>query len=280
MSHPSLASLDTKLLDEQTSDPTSDRLVALVRADILAGRFAQDSRVAEEAIAKERGVSRTPVRHALRALEQEGLLHRLPRRGYRVRSYTIGEIADAIEVRGELEAMAARIHAEAGWLGHTRRILTALNDEGTSLVRHEDLTSDVRTRWAALNLEFHDALVLGTGKVGLAHAYEHLKRMPLVSPQAMVFEKEVGTRTREQLAAAQLDHDRLIAAIDARKGQRASEIMRDHAIKSGDAKRKNVDGILAQQLILGDLGVALLRRDTGPAADNDIRPEPLSLRAR
>src|SRR5688500_13000545 len=109
--------LDTKLPEDQLSDPTSDRLVGLIRADILAGRFAQDSRVAEEMIAKERGVSRTPVRHALRALEQEGLLRRLPRRGYRVRSYTISEIADAIEVRGELEAMAARIHAEAGWLG-------------------------------------------------------------------------------------------------------------------------------------------------------------------
>src|SRR5262245_19433349 len=99
--------LDTKWSDERASDPASDRLVALLRADILAGRFAQDSRVVEETIARERGVSRTPVRHALRALEQEGLLHRLPRRGYRVRSYTISEIADAIEVRGELEAMAA-----------------------------------------------------------------------------------------------------------------------------------------------------------------------------
>jgi len=264
--------------DDQVSDPTSDRLVALVRADILAGRFAQDSRVAEEVIANERGVSRTPVRHALRALEQEGLLRRLPRRGYRVRSYTMGEIADAIEVRGELEAMAARIHAEAGWLGDTRAVLIALNHEGTSLAGRDALTSDVRIRWAALNLEFHDALVFGTGKVGLIHAYEHLKRMPLVSPRAMVFEKEIGTRTREQLAAAQLDHDRLIAAIDARKGQRASEIMRDHAVKSGDAKRRNVDGILSQQLILGDLGVALLRRDSTPDADNDVQPEPLQLR--
>ena len=100
--------------------------------------------MAEEAIAKERGVSRTPVRHALRALEQEGLLRRLPRRGYRVRSYMMSEIADAIEVRGELEAMAARIHAEAGWLGDTRKILTALNDDSTSLVGVKDLTSEVR----------------------------------------------------------------------------------------------------------------------------------------
>ena len=266
--------MDTKLLDEEISDPTSDRLVALVRADILAGRFAQDSRVAEEAIAKARGVSRTPVRHALRALEQEGLLRRLPRRGYRVRSYTMSEIADAIEVRGELEAMAARIHAEAGWLRDTRKLLAALNQESTSLVNREVLTSEVRLRWAELNLAFHDALVAGTGNVGLIHAYEHLKRMPLVSPRAMVFEREIGPRTREQLAAAQFDHDRLIAAIDARKGQRASEIMRDHAIKSGDAKRKNVDGILAQQLILGDLGVALLRRDDSPAADNDMQRRP------
>jgi GntR family transcriptional regulator of vanillate catabolism len=271
--------LDTKSSEDQLSDPTSDRLVALIRADILAGRFAQDSRVAEEMIAKERGVSRTPVRHALRALEQEGLLRRLPRRGYRVRSYTISEIADAIEVRGELEAMAARIHAEAGWLRDTRKILIGLNEESTALVQREDLTSEVRLRWAALNLEFHDALVLGTGKIGLVHAYEHLKRMPLVSPRAMVFEREIGLRTREQLAAAQLDHDRLIAAIDARKGQRASEIMRDHAIKSGDAKRKNVDGILSQQLILGDVGVALLRRDSRLEADNDIQPELQQLRA-
>lgn len=249
--------LDTKGLE----DPTSDRLVALLRADILTGRFVQDSRVIEETIAKERGVSRTPVRHALRALEQEGLLHRLPRRGYRVRSYTIGEVADAIEVRGELEAMAARIHAEAGWLGDTRTTLIALADEGTSLVGRKELTSEVRLRWAALNLEFHDALVLGTGKVGLAHAYEHLKRIPLVSPRAMLFEKEIGPRTREQLAVAQLDHDRLITAIDERKGQRASEIMRDHAIRSGDAKRRNVEGILTQRLVLADLGVALLRRD-------------------
>ncbi|MBR0834806.1 GntR family transcriptional regulator [Bradyrhizobium manausense] len=263
----------------QDVDPTSDRLVALIRADILAGRFAQDSRVAEEAIASERGVSRTPVRHALRALEQEGLLRRLPRRGYRVRSYLMSEIADAIEVRGELEAMAARIHAEAGWLGDTRRRLAALNDEGTSLIARENLTAEVRLRWAALNLEFHDALVLGTDNVGLIHAYEHLKRMPLVSPRAMVFEKQIGPRTRQQLAAAQFDHDRLIDAIDARKGQRASEIMRDHAVKSGDAKRKNVDGILSQQLILGDLGVALIRYDIALDADHDGGLGPLPSRA-
>ena len=250
--------LDTKS-DSQISDPASDRLVASLRADILAGRFVQESRVAEEAIARERGVSRTPVRHALRALEQEGLLHRLPRRGYRVRSYTMTEIADAIEVRGELEAMAARIHAEAGWRGDTKRILDAVNEEGRSLVTRLNLTSEVRMRWAALNLEFHDALVIGTGNVGLLHAYDHLKRIPLVSPRAMVFEKVIGSRTREQLANAQSDHERLVAAIDARKSQRASEIMRDHAIKSGDAKRKNVDGILSQKFILGDLGVALLK---------------------
>lgn len=251
--------MDTKSSQARNLDPASDRLVAVLRADILNGHFAQNSRVVEEAIARERKVSRTPIRHALRALEQEGLLNRIPRRGYRVRSYTMNEIADAIEVRGELEAMAARIHAEAGWIGKTRTILIALIDEGASLIRRENLTGDVRMRWATLNLEFHDALVIGTGNGGLAHAYEHLKRIPLVSPQAMVFEREISARTREQLAAAQADHDRLIAAIDARKGQRASEIMRDHAIKSSDAKRKNVNGILAQQLVVGDLGIALLK---------------------
>ena len=252
--------LDTNL-PFYASEPASDRLVALIRADILEGRFAQDSRVPEEGIAQERGVSRTPVRHALRALEQEGLLHRLPRRGYRVRSYTMNEVADAIEVRGELEAMAARLHAEAGWLGDTRHALTSLNDESAAIVKKQSLTKDIRLRWATLNLAFHDSLVLGTGKVGLIQAYEHLKRMPLVSPRAMVFEKEITTQTREQLTSAHLDHERLVAAIDHRKGQRASEIMREHALKSGDAKRKNMEGILSQEMILGELGLALLRRE-------------------
>lgn len=250
--------LDTKWVRRPPAAPASDRLVEELRADILAGRFPVEGRIAEDAIARNLGLSRTPIRHALRALELEGLLHRQPRRGYRVRSYTIEEVADAIEVRGELEAMAARIQAEAGWTSGTRERLAALGWEGAAIAAGK-LERDSQIRWAALNLEFHDALVLGTAKVGLIHAYEQLKRMPLVSPRAMLFERIAGERSHRQLSAAQADHERVIKAIDERKGQRAAEIMRDHAIRSGEAKRENADALLANQLVVGELGAALVR---------------------
>lgn len=250
--------LDTKWR-RLPEEPASDRLVEELRADILAGRFPVDERIAEDAIARNRGLSRTPVRHALRALELEGLLHRQPRRGYRVRSYTIDEVADAIEVRGELEAMAARIQAEAGWTAGTRDRLVSLATEGAKLAGAAKLGRDIQIRWAALNLEFHDALVGGTGKMGLMQTYELLKRMPLVSPRAMLFERHAGEKSRRQLNAAQADHERLIKAIDERKGQRAAEIMRDHAIRSGEAKRENAEALLANRLVVGELGAALVR---------------------
>jgi GntR family transcriptional regulator, vanillate catabolism transcriptional regulator len=248
--------LDTN--DHGADAPASDRLVDDLRRDILSGAFPPESRLIEETLARERGLSRTPVRHALRALELEGLLHRLPRRGYRVRSFTIDEINDAIEVRGELEAMAARIHAERGWLKDTRQRLIALNQEAVALAAGGLRSDGSRLRWAEINMRFHDALVHGTGNIGLVTAYEQLKRIPLVSPRAMVFERDDGVLSERQVAAAQADHDRAIEAIERRKGLRASEIMRDHAIRSSDTKRKNVSALLANELLVGDLGAALV----------------------
>ena len=251
--------LDTRSNDDLQAEPASDRLVDDLRQDILSGRYAPDSRLIEESISRERGVSRTPVRHALRALEQEGLLHRLPRRGYRVRSYTIDEVADAIEVRGELEAIAARIHAEHGWNADARAAIAQIVSEGKALISKRRIDDQAQLRWAELNLAFHDALVLRTGNVGLVVAYEQLKRIPLVSPRAVLFERSAEDVSHRQISAAQADHDRVVRAIDERKGQRAAEIMRDHAIRSGENKRQNFHGILANEFLVGDLGAALVK---------------------
>jgi GntR family transcriptional regulator of vanillate catabolism len=59
-------------------------------------------------------VSRTPLRLVLGEVEKEGLLERLPTRGYKVREIPMEQVANAIDVGGELEGMAARIVAEQG----------------------------------------------------------------------------------------------------------------------------------------------------------------------
>src|SRR5436305_7100252 len=85
-----------------------------LREMILAGELAGGSRIAELAIVEKLGVSRTPIRAALVRLEQEGLLEALPGGGFAVRTFSERDAADAIEMRGTVEGLAARLAAERG----------------------------------------------------------------------------------------------------------------------------------------------------------------------
>ena len=81
---------------------------------VRAGERPAGSRFAEVALAERLGVSRTPIRASLMRLEQEGLLGPLPGGGYTVRTFSERDISDAIELRGTLEGLLARLAAERG----------------------------------------------------------------------------------------------------------------------------------------------------------------------
>ena len=87
------------------ADQVKDRLLQ----DILAGRYAPDSRIVETRVARELGTSQAPVREALRGLEALGLVEILPFRGARVRRPTVDELLEAYAVRAELESLGARL---------------------------------------------------------------------------------------------------------------------------------------------------------------------------
>ena len=96
--------------------PGSQALKAQLRLRelVLAGELPPGERIAELAIVEKLGMSRTPIRSALMRLEQEGLLEALPGGGYAVRSFSERDVADAIELRGTIEGLAARLAAERG----------------------------------------------------------------------------------------------------------------------------------------------------------------------
>jgi GntR family transcriptional regulator of vanillate catabolism len=238
--------------------PAIDRVVDDLRALVLSGRFAAESRLGEEAAAEALGVSRTPVRYALATLEQEGLLRRLPRRGYRVRSFSIDDVTDAIEVRAELEGMAVRLLGERGIAERVMLDLESLVHESGAITGKARLVHADRQGWADLNLQFHDRLVHATGNVGLITAYEQVKRIPLVSPRAMLFDTANVELSRTQLTRAQDDHERIMDALRTGRSQRAGEIMRDHSIRSGDNKRQNFQAVLSNDMLVADLGAALV----------------------
>jgi DNA-binding GntR family transcriptional regulator len=92
-----------------SSDGLVDRLASTIQARILSGEIPSDARLRQETLAAEFGVSRTPVREALRKLQSAGIVVLEPRRGAIVRGPTPREVREAYLVRAELEGLAAEL---------------------------------------------------------------------------------------------------------------------------------------------------------------------------
>ena len=104
---------DIDSVDARGASQTVKALLSM-RQLLLTGELAPGQRVSEIWAVDRLGVSRTPVRAALARLEEEGFLEALPGGGYAVKTFTEQDAYDAIEVRGALEGLAARLAAERG----------------------------------------------------------------------------------------------------------------------------------------------------------------------
>jgi len=217
-----------------------ERLSQILRERILAGQFKGGDKLPEVAVAEALGVSRTPARLALAALEQEGLVVREPNRGYRVRGFTIDEIVDAVKVRGELEAMAARLAAERGIGQATAEALRQTMRQADAILSAPRLDVADRVAWTESNVAFHRIIIDACGNRALGATFEHVCRTPLASPRAIVFDQTMLDFGRNQIRRAQEDHTRILAAIEQRAGARAEAIMREHAFMSAENKRRNL----------------------------------------
>src|SRR5215475_3220948 len=100
-------------LTDRSASQTIKAQLAL-RELILSGDLKPGDRISELAIVERLGVSRTPIRMALVRLEEEGLLELIPSGGFSVKAFSERDIYDAIEVRGTLEGLAARLCEERG----------------------------------------------------------------------------------------------------------------------------------------------------------------------
>ena len=101
----------TKLnLDEYK--PLRDVVFENLRGAIVEGRLKPGQRLMEVQLAEQLGVSRTPVREAIRKLELEGLVVMLPRKGAYVANMSLKDLIDVLEIRASLEGLAASLAAE------------------------------------------------------------------------------------------------------------------------------------------------------------------------
>lgn len=92
--------------------PLRDVVFQSLRQAILLGQLKPGERLMEKSLADKMGVSRTPVREAIRKLELEGLVVMLPRKGAQVAEMTMKEIEDVLEIRAVLEGLASKLAAK------------------------------------------------------------------------------------------------------------------------------------------------------------------------
>ena len=240
-----------------------------LREMILAGELSVGVRITELAIVEKLGVSRTPIRAALMRLEQEGLLELLPSGGYAVRSFSEREAADAIELRGMLEGMSARLAAERGVPPPVLAAARDCLDRIDAVLVQPCLDDDAFSSYVTLNQQFHGLLASMSGSELMARELERVVSLPFASPSGFVVLQANSPRARDMLVVAQDQHREVLGAIEAREGGRAEAIMREHSRIARRNLRDAVQGQHLEQPGVRLIRKSALRRDTAAREDGN-----------
>lgn len=197
----------------ETTRPDGDSIYAQLRSEILGGAIPPATPLREVTLGERFGVSRTPVREALRRLQHDRLLDR-GARGLQVHQATPQEVIQVYDVRILLEQEAA------GQAALSHDITDIMRLEG--LVERDRALSepDDNTR-ASTNLEFHAAVWAAAHNPVLQDLLQRLSTHLIRTPHSTL---SVGERWGEALA----EHSKLVAAITAGDETAARDIARDH----------------------------------------------------
>jgi DNA-binding GntR family transcriptional regulator len=187
----------------------------IVSMDVYRSRA--DIRLDERRLARDFGISRTPVREAMAQLEREGFVRAVPRRGIYVVRKTKTEVIEMISAWAALESMAARLiteHASDDDIASLRRMFATF--ENGKVRAHLDEYSEV-------NIEFHQTIIRMSGNSVLISLAENL-----FTHMRMIRMKTIGEQDRADRSIR--DHMHIIEALEARATTHAEALVRDHAL--------------------------------------------------
>lgn len=208
-------------MDAQTL-PASEQAYRAIRAAILRGEFASGDMLVEKALAEWLGISRTPVREALRQLANHGLVvigHY--RRGY-VARFSVEDFQEILRLRSVLESLAARTAASTITDADIAR-LEELADRMEKL--HADLGFDrYREHFDRMNTEFHQIIANTAGSSRLNHILDRSLELPALHLSKYAEDNE------QRMARTHWQHREIIAALKARNPAWAEAQMTAHLI--------------------------------------------------
>jgi len=193
----------------------SDQVAERMRELILEGELEPRSRIDEAGLCERFGISRTPLREAIKILASEGLLELLPNRGARVASITDREIEEVTEVVAGLEAMAAELACPVISDAEVAKI----EQKHAAMVEAWKRGDD--RAYFRLNRSIHEAVMRASGNRALQTVYASLSgRIQRARYSAH--------KTPGQWKKAVDEHERMIELLKSRNGPKLAAVMREH----------------------------------------------------
>jgi DNA-binding GntR family transcriptional regulator len=189
-----------------------------IKQYILEGSFGEGSKLTEDTLADQLGISKSPVREALNRLESEGLVSIEPRRGAFVRMFTLKEACDLYGLREQLEVYA---------VGLAKITPMLLNDLAESIDRIKaDLDERNTIAYVEEDIRFHNLIAAATGNKELCRVLENIGQKTVLC----------RSKTYRLVAAASPDcHDRIYRAMKEGDRELAQQAMREHILFFRDA---------------------------------------------
>ena len=191
---------------------SSDEITVELRKNIYDGALSSGVALKQEELAERFGVSRIPIREALKRLEVEGLVRHEPNKGSVVASHSISDVIEMLDIRIGLETRALRLAIPHMNKKHL--------DRCEAILKRYDATSKPSS-WSALNLEFHLTLYSVAGKPRLIKMIEDL----VLSTQRYTRIYISHTLGRDQ---PQKEHYGLLQALRKGDAEKALMLLEEH----------------------------------------------------
>jgi DNA-binding GntR family transcriptional regulator len=212
------------------SKPLREKIADIIRTDIIKGVYRNGERLVEPKLAKNLGISRTPIREALRQLEGEGFIEIVPRRGAVVKELTIKDIDDLYAIKANLEGLAAR-QATLNLTGEQIEILIGINKKFRDYAEKNPGIPDEHHKD---NIDFHNVFIAASGNEklvdildGMSKNFQRLKSMLM---------SDAG-----RAANAVKEHKKIIDAFISKDPDLAEKTVREHIISGWEYLKQRIN---------------------------------------
>lgn len=205
-------------MEEYQEHSLGGRVFQRIRGDILSGKYKENDELRENTIGKELGVSRTPVREALRQLELEGLVTIIPNRGAYVTGISHKDIWDIYMIRSMLEGLCARWAAEHITEAQMDELEEAILLSEFQMKKESGFSAE---QVAALDGRFHAILYEASGSRILSHVLTDFHNYVQTARKSSIVSED---RARKSIR----EHRQILRAIRERDAEMAEQLANEH----------------------------------------------------